>query len=146
MKRVILLLAFVVLAVAGMEAQEVGIRFGGYDGSNVAIDGVFAAGQFSRIHADVSFYSGGMGIDALWDFIYKPLGEEAFNWYVGAGPYLGFGNSDFDLGVKGEIGLEYRFNFPMALGIDWRPGLEIVDNTKFFAGGFGLNVRYIFGE
>ncbi len=146
MKKYFLLVAITALTFTGLNAQELGLRFGGYDGANVAIDGVFSAGQFSRIHADVSFWNGGMGIDALWDFIYKPLGEEAFNWYVGAGPYLGFGNSNFDLGIKGEIGLEYRFNFPMALGIDWRPGLEIVDNTKFWGGGFGLNVRYVFGE
>lgn len=146
MKKVVVLFAVITITSWDMNAQEIGVRFGGYGGGNVAIDGIFAAGQFSRIHADVSFYNGGVGIDALWDFVYKPLGQEAFNWYAGAGPYLGFGNSNFDLGVKGEIGLEYRFDFPMALGIDWRPGLEVVDNTQFHWEAFGLNVRYIIGE
>ena len=29
-------------------------------------------------------FGSGVGIDVLWDFLYRPLGDEAFNWYVGA--------------------------------------------------------------
>lgn len=127
-------------------AQEVGIRFGGTNThGGAAIDAVFSVGQFSRVHADLGFYKGGMGVDAVWDFLYKPLGDEAFNWYLGVGPSTYIGN-DFWLGVSGEIGLEYRFNAPIALGLDWRPTFWVVKNTEFGAGSFGINVRYVFGE
>lgn len=128
-------------------AQEVGIRFGGTNGAGgAAIDGVFGVGQFSRIHADLGFYKGGIGIDGLWDFLYKPLNEEAFNWYLGVGPSLFLGE-DFWLGASGEIGLEYRFaSVPIALGVDWRPTMWIVRETQFGANSFGLNVRYVFGN
>lgn len=141
---------FVVIAIATFtvittNAQEIGVRFGGTNGAGgAAIDGVFEAGQFSRIHADLGFYRGGMGADALWDFIYRPLGDEAFNWYLGVGPSLYLGD-DFWLGASGEIGLEYRFEtVPISLGIDWRPTLWIVEETKFGADSFGLNVRFVF--
>lgn len=151
MKKSIKKLSFILAIVAGMflttNAQEVGIRFGGTNGAGgAAIDGVFSVGQFSRIHADLGFYKGGVGIDALWDFLVKPLGSEAFNWYLGVGPstYIG---SDFWLGVSGEIGLEYRFEtVPIAIGLDWRPTIWILTETKFGADSFGLNVRYVFGN
>ena len=136
----------VIIVVAGFStasAQELGIRFGNITGGNVAIDGVFSMGEFSRIHADVSF-GNGVGIDVLWDFLYRPLPGEAFNWYVGAGPYTFIG-SNFELGVVGEIGLEYHFNeVPLAIGADWRPYFRIIDNTDFGAESVGLNVRYVF--
>lgn len=127
-------------------AQELGLRFGDVLGNNVAIDGVFGLGQFSRIHADVSFGNNGLGIEALWNPIYRPLGEEAFHWYVGVGPSVFLGDP-FILGVSGEIGLEYKFNsVPLVLGLDWRPRVDIVEVTAFRANGFGLNVRYVFGS
>lgn len=123
--------------------QEIGVRFGDISGGNVAIDAIFSTSDFSRIHADVSFGSG-VGIDLIWDFLYRPLGEEAFNWYLGVGPYAFLGEP-FQLGAIGEIGLEYHFNsVPLAIGADWRPYLRIIDETDFGWAGFGLNVRYVF--
>jgi hypothetical protein len=127
-----------------VHSQEIGIRFGDVTGNDVAVDGVFSSGKFSRIHADVSFGNGGVGADALWDFIYKPIDGDNLKWYLGAGPSVFIGN-DFLLGASGEVGLEYRFEeVPIALGLDWRPTLWIVEQTDFHAGGFGLNVRYVF--
>lgn len=145
MKKLILVL--VILGLSNYtSAQELGIRFGNISGGNVAVDGVFSIGEFSRVHADLSFGDDGVGIDALWDFIYKPLGHDDFYWYVGAGPSLFIGDP-FLIGASGEIGLEYRFdNVPIAIGLDWRPTFWIVENTEFDAGGFGLNIRYVFGK
>ncbi|MCK7526415.1 MAG: hypothetical protein MZV64_56865 [Ignavibacteriales bacterium] len=83
-----------ILVVIGLsqfsQAQELGIRFGDAWGGHYAVDGVFGLGQFSRIHADVSFGNDGVGVEALWDLLYKPL-EKNLYWYVGVGPsaYLG---------------------------------------------------------
>ena len=139
--------AIVIGGVLSSNAQEIGVRFGGTNGAGgAAIDAVFSAGQFSRIHADLGFYRGGVGIDALWDFIYKPLNGEAFNWYLGVGPSTYLGDS-FWLGISGEIGLEYRFSsVPIAIGADWRPTLWVVEETRFGADSFGLNVRFILGD
>ena len=150
----------VVLAFAGMfigNAQELGVRFGDVSAGSVAIDGIFSTGEFNRLHADLSF-GDGVAADLLWDFLYRPLGDEAFNWYMGVGPYLALldenkyysdgrkdNETNFNLGAAFEIGLEYRFiDIPVVLGLDYRPSLEVIDNTSFHWEGFGLNIRYVF--
>ena len=142
MKKALLVMCLLcVLSAAGF-TQEVGVRFGNISGGNVALDGVFSTSKFSRIHADLSF-GDGMAIDLLWDFYYQPFGNEAFDWYIGAGPYSFLGNP-FQLGLAAEIGLEYHFKgIPIAIGGDWRPVLSIIDNTDFDWGGFGFNVRLV---
>lgn len=135
-------LAFTLMLSTLLSAQELGVRFGEVTGNNIAIDGVFDF-ESSRIHANISF-GDGVGLDALYDFIYKPLGEEALNWYagVGASTYI---EDDFNLGVSGEIGLEYVFkDIPFVLGIDYRPTLWLIEDTDFNWDGFGINVRYRF--
>ena len=82
----------------------------------------------------------------MYDFIVKPIGEEAFNYYIGVGAYTLLGDP-FELGVPAEIGLEYRFNgIPIVLGADWRPTLRLVDDTDFIFERFGFNARWNFGE
>ena len=145
MKKLLSVLAFVTLCSAA-NAQELGIRLVDALGNSEAVDAIFSTGKFSRIHADVSFGNNGVGVEALWDFLYRPLGGEEFNWYAGVGPSMRI-DDPFWLGVSGEIGLEYRFKTaPVALGLDWRPTFMIVESTEFWAGGFGFNARYVFGK
>jgi hypothetical protein len=148
------LIALVLITVSGFtQAQELGIRFGSNWGNNAAIDAIFSAGKYSRIHADLSF-GGGVSAEALWDFVYRPVGGNEFNWYAGVGvsTFLGTSNkydynSSFQLGIPGEIGLEYQFrNAPLSLSIDWRPVFVLVQKTQLNAGEFGLNFRYVFGR
>ena len=142
MKKTLLLLCLLQCSMVLCSAQEVGVRFGNVSGGNVAVDAVFSTTKFSRIHTDISF-GDGVGIDLIWDFHYKRLGNEAFNWYIGLGPYSFLG-SPFELGLVAEIGLEYHFKgVPLAIGGDWRPYLRIIDNTDLGWGGFGFNVRFV---
>ncbi|WP_299111600.1 hypothetical protein [uncultured Winogradskyella sp.] len=137
-----ILIAFILLLTTQLNAQEIGLRFGEVTGNTIAIDGVFDF-EGNRIHANLSF-GDGVGIDALYDFIYKPLGEEAINWYVGAGAST-YIEDEFNIGVSGEIGLEYVFKeVPIVLGLDYRPTFWIIDDTDFKWDGFGINVRYKF--
>lgn len=125
-------------------AQEVGIRFGNFSGNNVALDGILALGDFSRIHANVSFGGGGVGIDALWHPIFKPVGSSDFNWYAGFGPSLFLGDP-FSLGAAGEVGIEYAFaDVPITIGADYRPVFVLVEDTRFVGDGFGFNIRWRF--
>ena len=145
MKKLYLVAIFTLATFFFAGAQELGVRFGGTHGQGgVALDGVFGAGS-GRIHGDLAFYNSAVGVDVLWDFLYKPLGGEAFNWYLGAGPSTYIGNDAFWLGLSGEIGLEYRFkSVPISIGADWRPTLWVIEETEFGADSFGLCARFRF--
>lgn len=143
MKKLLIILTLISVCSAA-KAQELGIRFGDVVGNDVAVDALFSVGEFSRIHADVSF-GNGVGVEALWDFLYRPLGGEAFKWYVGVGTSMWL-DDPFLLGASGEIGLAYTFNgVPISLSADWRPVFYIIEDTDFRADGFGINLRYVFG-
>jgi hypothetical protein len=144
MKKIVLIIAIVLTTCINSFSQEIGIRLGNISGGNAAVDAVFGTSKFTRIHADVSF-GNGVGIDVLWDFLYKPIGSSPINWYLGVGPYAQI-TDPFYLGVVGEVGLEYRFNkVPIALGVDWRPTFSIIETTNLYADVFGFNARYVFG-
>ena len=87
MKKLFLVVVTSLMISSFSNAQELGIRLGNVTGGDAAIDAIFSLGKYSRLHADVSF-GHGVGIDLLWDFLYRPLGNEPLNWYVGAGPYM----------------------------------------------------------
>src|SRR5688572_9008741 len=96
MKKLLVLTAFA-LCSGGIFSQELGVRVGDVLGNNIAIDAMLKSGKFNRLHLDVSFgddksndndnstANGGFGVELLWDFLYRPLGGEAFYWYLGAG-------------------------------------------------------------
>lgn len=143
--RIIIVFAVITLGlITTSRGQELGIRFGDAmaNKSSVAIDGVFALGKFSRIHGDISF-GNGVGVELLWDFLYRPIEKSPINWYVGVGPSMYMG-TPFALGASGEIGVEYRFKeAPIAIGLDYRPTLVLIETTTF-VNAFGFNVRYVF--
>jgi len=153
-KETIIILAIILGSITFSNAQELGVRFGAVSAGNIAIDGVFSTGKYNRLHGDISFGKV-VSADLLWDFLYRPITDESFNWYMGVGPYLGIFDNDatlnsdteFQLGGAFEIGIEYRFyNVPIALGLDYRPALEVIQTTQLHLDGFGFNIRYIFGQ
>ena len=147
MKKVLLIAVFALGFVGFTNAQELGVRFGDVTGGNVAVDALFTTSQFSMVHADVSFGGGGVGVDALWDFVYRPLGDIPMNWYMGVGPTVFLGNNDFALAGSFELGLAYSIpDVPISISADWRPALVLIETTGFYAERLGLNIRYQFGK
>lgn len=135
-------LLFIITVVANVNAQEIGIRGGDLTGGNIAFDAAYHTSDFTRIHASVSFGKD-IGVDLLWDFIYRPLVDETLFLYSGIGPYFLF-TDPFTMGAVGEIGFEYRFDsVPIALGIDWRPLYSISEETEFIPKSYGFNLRFI---
>ena len=126
-----------------ISAQEVGLRFGDMNGNNIAIDATMPI-KDKRVHATVSFGSN-VGVDALYDFALASIFRSPdLHYYVGIGLTTLFA-SDFKLGVIGELGIEYSFpQTPLAIGIDYRPAIMIIDKMDFIYGNFGFNVRYRF--
>lgn len=137
----ILLLAGLFLSSISTYAQELGLRFGHINGNNVALDGIFSTGEFSRVHGNLSFGQKGLGLDALWNPIYDNIPDTKLNWYAGFGPSV-YLSEDFRFGGAGELGIGYAFSeVPITISLDFRPYLFLVEVTEFRA-GFGLNARW----
>ena len=146
MKKKILVFAIIISSFATISAQEIGVRLGYSSVSDVAVDGMFNASRYSRFHLNAAFGNGGVNVDVLWDFLFRPLGSDGLYWYLGMGPYVTI-NDPFCLGMTAEAGLEYRFRgIPVAFGMDWRPRMTIFETTELYTDGFGLNIRYVFGR
>jgi hypothetical protein len=126
-------------------AQEIGLRFGDMTGNNVAIDGVITF-ETGRLHSNISF-GNTVGIDVVYDFVFLPINNnDNLYYYLGIGLTTVFG-SDFKFGGVGEVGIEYRFsNSPVALGLDYKPAVLILEKTDFIWSNFGFNIRYIFNN
>jgi hypothetical protein len=153
MKKIILVaamvLGFAVAAVA--QPRALGLR-GGY---GVELSYQHTLGE-NFLEADLGL--GGFNSLAIagtynW-MIAQPDWTSKGEWGFYAGPGvalgLGFGEAGFfNVGVAGQVGLEYTFWFPLQLSVDLRPQLGLVPTSG--ASAFGLwgwyptlGVRYKF--
>jgi hypothetical protein len=142
MRKIFFLIALAFLGFRFADAQELGVRFGNVVGNYAALDLAWGF-KSGRIHADASF-GDGVGAEALYDFLFGRLGDDNLYYYVGLGAFAWIGDP-FGLGASFEAGLEYRFrSAPLALGLDWRPAFQILDEPGFYVDRFGLNLRFVF--
>ena len=97
------------------------------------------------VEADLGWFKNGFYLTGVYDFVFASEGN--FNFYAGPGAAVGFYNdsetSGINLGIAGQLGLEYNFNIPLQRSLDWRPVFN------FIHGGFGwegiaLGIRYRF--
>ncbi|MDN3707422.1 hypothetical protein QW060_09800 [Myroides ceti] len=78
--------------------------------------------------------------------------EGGFNWYAGVGASVGSWNDDHRdksgaiLALAGQIGVEYHFNIPLQVFVDFRPEIYLTDYYKDnnFGPDFGLGARFKF--
>jgi len=148
-----LLRAFLVVAVLSTgsaidsNAQsnwEAGIRFG----QDFAIDATIPLSAKPRLHAAAYFggHRSDFGLAGYFDWMFSlDGGPTGLKFYPGVGPEIYFGD-DFNIGIAGDFGAEYSFDFPLTIGIDWRPGVMFTNNIGFHSGNWGFVARFRFGE
>ena len=150
--KIILFATVLSIAVNDSKAQsnwEAGIRFG----EDFAIDATIPLSAKPRLH--VAAYFGNNSIDNLhsdfglagyfdWMFSLEG-GPTGLKFYPGVGPEFYFGGN-FNVGVAGDFGVEYSFDFPLTIGLDWRPGIMFTNDIDFHASNWGLTARFRFGE
>ncbi len=97
-----------------------------------------------RLHGDLSF-DGGVGINLLLNWQYGLTNDNALQFYYGFGGGTFIGDP-FLLAAVGEVGVEYRFDIPLSLSMDYRPNINIIKDSGMDAitDIFGINVRYRF--
>lgn len=152
MKKIILVAALVLgfAAVASAQPRAVGLR-GGW--------GVEASYQHTLganfVEAELGLVGNGLNVAGTYNWmIAQPQWTSRGEWGVYAGPGvalgLGFGQVGyFNVGIAGQIGLEYTFWFPLQLSVDIRPQLGLVSSQGMSAFGIwgwypSLGVRYRF--
>ncbi len=160
MKKLFILLAVAMAAVTtNVEAQSlksdmkknvtkfeegtnaIGIRFGALQ-TEISYQKFLS--DMTRMEADLGFlYTNGIQLNLAYQYV-RPIGKEQFSYYFGFGPGVGFAGSSVILDVFGQIGIEYRFNAPFSVSLDWRPTFRILGGTGFYADGIALSVRYRF--
>ncbi|HEX9649165.1 MAG TPA: hypothetical protein VGA21_01280 [Cyclobacteriaceae bacterium] len=99
----------------------------------------------------------GINIGGLVEFYTPAFSIPNFKFYGGFGGHFGswrgYGNhpwfyEDRDyhsvVGVDGILGFEYTFDdIPLNIGIDWKPGFNIVEDAGPWVDNIGLSIRFV---
>ena len=144
MKRSVLifLAIFAFAFVASAQPRAIGVR--ATYGGEISYQHYMGGSDF--VEADLGFaVNGGMVATAIYDIALGQSGP--FTIYAGPGAMLTVGKPDcpfFIPGIAGQLGVEYRFNIPLGLSFDWRPGFNFIGKNAGWYRGLALSVRYMF--
>lgn len=131
------LLVFAAAAVA--QPRALGIRAGW--GGEISYQHTLGAENF--LEADLGWSVGALSVTAAYDFSIAPVGP--FNFYAGPAANVWFVNGGgVGVGIGAQVGLEYTFDFPLQLSLDWRPMFNLIPSTNFGWYGLALGIRYHF--
>ena len=157
MKKLIILIAFLTLGLTSLTAQEfsdnaIGLRFSENGGIGTEFTYQRKLTESNRLEVDLGIRSdrtfSSFKATGLYEWVYHLDGD--FNWYVGAGGGLGSWKikntdvSDAFIFVAGVVGVEYSFDIPLMISLDFRPEIGFSDLYDGFNADFGLAVRYQF--
>lgn len=156
----VMIFGFTLTAMAqDIAPNAIGLRIGDASGFSTEVNYQRALGDNNRLELGLSWRDAnsfnaikGTGIyQWVWNI------DGGFNWYAGAGASVGIFDVDDDfegfrdddselfLNAAGTIGIEYKFDFPLLLSLDFRPEVGLIndiDNSLEFDVAFGI--RYTF--
>jgi len=80
---------------------------------------------------------------------------ENLYWFYGYGAHIGFYDAKYThwdtegtytvIGVDGIIGIEYDIpGVPIAIGLDWKPYINLIGYSHIFSDGGAFSLRYTF--
>ncbi|MDG1572801.1 hypothetical protein OZ410_10785 [Robiginitalea sp. M366] len=152
--RILFLLAL--FCSVGLSAQSIsknalGLRLGDNDGFGGEVSYQRYLSENNRLEFDLGWRDANdveaFKLVGLYQWVF-PL-EGNFNWYVGAGAGLGAFDTGVDDGtfalVAGDLGIEYNFNIPLLLSLDFRPELGFNDTySDDLDLDIALGIRYQF--
>lgn len=138
--------------------NALGLRLGDSNGVGAEISYQHALGSNNRLEVDLGWRDGknydGFKLAGLYQWVWNIDG--GFNWYAGVGGGLGsFGYDDNNgndyndtfIFAAGDIGIEYNFDIPLLISLDFRPeigfGDETYDNNDLDF-DIALGIRYQF--
>jgi len=163
MKRTIFLLALLTAGIYTAHSQDIspnaiGIRVGDNDGFGTEVNYQRALSDNNRLELGLGWRDAqnfnAYRLTGIYQWVWNLDGN--FNWYAGAGAAIGqfdfknnFNNSDdfdtFFVNAAGNIGIEYNFDFPLLLSLDFRPEIGLINDVDdSFEFDLALGIRYQF--
>ena len=135
--------------------NAIGLRLGDSDGFGAEVSYQRALGDNNRLEADLGWRTGnnydGFKLAGLYQWVWNIDG--GFNWYAGVGG--GLGSYSYDLPnvnddsetfvfAAGDVGIEYDFDIPLLLSLDFRPEFGFGDYRDDLDFDIALGIRYQF--
>ena len=158
MKKLILLTFCIMGFAFNSQAQNIadhalGLRLGGSNGVGTEISYQHGLSENNRLELDLGWSNrednDAFRLTGLYQWVWNI--EGGFNWYAGFGAGIGSissNNNDADglfITGAGNIGIEYDFDFPLLLSLDFRPEIGIVNGYDEDLGfDLALGIRYQF--
>jgi len=137
--------------------NAIGVRIGDSDGLGTEINYQRGLSDNNRLEFGLGWRSRNdvtaIKLTGLYQWVWNLDGN--FNWYVGAGGGLVQVNFDDDVFgddldnetyafAAGDIGIEYNFDIPLILSLDFRPELGFGDYSDDVEFDIALGIRYQF--
>ena len=148
MKKIVLGVSLLVGSICTINAQDIydnaiGLRFGGGNGSGGEISYQKPLGSNNRLEINLGLANEFTNFKAtgLYQWVWNL--EDRFNWYTGFGGGL-VSASGTGIYAAGVIGIEYDFDAPVLLSIDYRPEVGVAGGLDGLSSNFALSVRYQF--
>ena len=133
--------------------NAIGLRLGDSDGFGAEVSYQRGIGDNNRLEFGLGWRDGNnysaIRAVGLYQWVFALDGN--FNWYVGAGG--GFASYSVDvpgfddetaLFVAGDIGIEYDFDIPLLISLDFRPEIGFGDFNDDADFDIALGIRYQF--
>lgn len=162
MKKVFLVSVFILGAILTMNSQNIsdhaiGIRFGDNDGFGGEISYQRQLSEVNRLEVDLGYRDhkdfNSFKLTGIYQWVWRI--DDGFNWYAGVG--AGIGSWSYNSGIipgdddgiflnaDGNIGIEYNFEAPILISLDFRPEIGILgDYGKDTDLDLALSIRYQF--
>ena len=147
MKRIIIAAALVLGFTVAASAQPRAI--GGRFGYGVDLSYQHYVGGDNFVEADLGLDSFKfLNVAATYNFMISEFGD-GFGFYAGPGAGVGLAVGDINylaLSAAGMVGIEYNFNFPLQISLDFRQhvGLGFNGHGLWTPSSIGLGIRYQF--
>ena len=125
--------------------KSIGVRLGLSNG--ITYKQFISSSNAFEVIGNVQFYNGNTYIGLAGEYLWSWGLTEGLSWFVGPGASAGIwtGNSSgFNIALNGMVGLEYKFNIPLALSVDLHPHFYFMNGVGFTPLIGSLSVRYTF--
>ena len=157
MKKTFFIISLVFVSLFTASAQEVsknaiGIRFGENSGLGGEVSYQRKIKENNRLEIDLGIRNNksfdSFKATGIYQWVWNL--ENRFNWYAGFGAGIGSwkekvnNTSETFIFGAGDIGIEYNFEAPVLISLDFRPEFGFSNLYKGFNSDIALSVRYQF--